>query len=76
MAETRQINGVVEQFNADELATLRQGQFVERCPVVVRHVELALRGVGVGFERPVGGADRKRKTCPEAVGRTHQVAEV
>jgi hypothetical protein len=74
--EAGQIYCVLDQFDADQFAALGQAQVVQGGPVVVRQMPLPLRRVCACLERLVGGADRKGKGGPEAVGRAHQVAEV
>ena len=76
MAEARQVDRVIEELDADELAAAGQRHFVEGRPVVVRHVQLAFRRIGVGLDGLVRGADREGEARAERVRRTHQVAEV
>lgn len=71
VAETWQVDGVIDQFDADELAAVGQRHLVEACPVIVWQMQLALGRVGVGFESLVGCADGEREMRAKAMGRPH-----
>lgn len=77
MAEDGEIDGFVEEFDADKRAVFRQGEIIELFMRVERHVDVGVRGVG-RFDVGVvyGGVDREEETRAKGVRRSHQIAEI
>ena len=76
MTETWQLNGVVNQLNADNFATLGQDHFIRRGPVIQGQMGWRFRGVGLSRYGVIGGADGESEAGAEGVGRTDEIAEI
>ncbi len=76
MTKARQVDGLVEQFHANELAALRQCDFIDRRPVEMWQMPLSFRGIRACLQRMISGADRESEACPKAVCSAHKIAKV
>jgi hypothetical protein len=77
MPEGRQHDGVIGQFNTDQLAAARHLHLVNRVPLIKRDLALALGRIGPvaladGFDR----VDGEHETGAERMTGAHQGAEV
>ncbi len=76
MAERRQVDRVVDEFDSDEIAPLRQHDVVDATPLVVGDMVPAFRSIGERLVARIPCADGERERGPEPVCRAHEIADV